>query len=155
MSLLFPSKEYAYQTSLTVCRYIGYTILSQTPNATRNAAEFNRSKLSRKTKKTNLSQQQPINILKPLLSADKGSLSCVLIGQNLIPYYIYTFCVFLKFTKVCFAFIHSLTSFHFVKQFCMKQYGLSLFLFKAELGFIEINVSQTRTPISPMLNQYR
>ena len=29
---------------------------------------------------TNLSQQKPINILKPLLlSADKGSLSCILI----------------------------------------------------------------------------
>ena len=34
---------------------------------------------------TNISQQQPMNILKPLIfSADKGSLSCVLIGQNVV-----------------------------------------------------------------------
>ena len=47
---------------------------------------------------TNISQQQPINILKPLiLSADKGSLSCVLIGQQLISVH---FCVFLMFIKV-------------------------------------------------------
>ena len=33
---------------------------------------------------TNINQQQPINILKALiLSADKGSLSCVLIGKIL------------------------------------------------------------------------
>ena len=63
---------------------------------------------------TNISQQQPINILKSLvLSADKGSLSCVLIGPNLISV---LFCVLLKFTKVCFAFFHSVTSFHFGKN---------------------------------------
>ena len=34
---------------------------------------------------TNISQQQLISILKAIiLSADKGSLSCVMIGQNLI-----------------------------------------------------------------------
>ena len=38
-----------------------------------------------RTKMTIISQKQPVNILKPLfLSADKASLSCVLIGQNLI-----------------------------------------------------------------------
>ena len=39
-----------------------------------------------RTKMTIISQKQPVNILKPFvfLSADKGSLSCVLIGQNLI-----------------------------------------------------------------------
>ena len=42
-------------------------ILSQTFNATRNEAEFDRSKFSRRTKMTNFSQQQPINILKPLI----------------------------------------------------------------------------------------
>ena len=128
-------------------------ILSQTHNATRNEAEFNRSKISTKTKMTNISQQQPINILKPLfLSADKGLLSCVLIGQNLISV---LFCVFLKFTKVCFALCHSVTYFHFGKHCCMKEYGFSLFFFKAELCCIEINVSQTRNSILPMLNQYR
>ena len=131
------------------------TILSQTPNSTRNEAQFNRSKFSRKTKLTKFSQQQSINILKPLiLSADKGSLSCVLIGQNQFPFFLCFLKNFLKFTKVCFAFCHSVTSFHFVKQCRVKKYGLSLFLFKTELGFIEINVSQTRNPI-PMLNQYR
>ena len=89
-------------------------MLSQTPNATRNMAEFNRSKFSRKTKMTNISQQQPMNILKPLfLSVDKGSLSCVLIGQNLISIF---FFIFIKFTKACFAFCHSVTSFRFIKQ---------------------------------------
>ena len=34
---------------------------------------------------TYISQKQPVKFLKPLvLSADKGSLRCVLIGQNLI-----------------------------------------------------------------------
>ena len=103
--------------------------------------------------KADLCDPTPLNILKPLfLSADKGSLSCVLIGQNLISV---LFCLFLKFTKVCFAFCHSVTSFHFGKQCRVKKYGLSLFIFKAELDFIEINVSQTRNPIPPMLNQYR
>ena len=40
-------------------------------------------------------------------------------------------------------------SFHFGKQ-CLR-----LFLFKADLGCIEINVSQTRNPIPQMLNQYQ
>ena len=63
---------------------------------------------------TNISQQQPINILKPFsLSADMGSLSCVLIGQNLLSV---LFSDFLKFTKVCFAFRCSVTSFHFVNN---------------------------------------
>ena len=66
---------------------------------------------------TNFNQQQQINILKPL-SADKGLLSCVLIGQNLISV---LFCVFFKFTKVYFAFCHSVTYFHFVKQCRVKQ----------------------------------
>ena len=50
--------------------YISATILSQKPNATPNKAECNRSKFSRKTKMTNISQQQPINILKPLMCSD-------------------------------------------------------------------------------------
>ena len=67
------------------CKIIFYHILSQTPNATRNDAEFHRSKFSRKTKMTNISQQQPINILKALIFiCHKGSLCCLLIGQNLI-----------------------------------------------------------------------
>ena len=61
------------------------------------------------------------------------------------------FCGFLMFTKGCFAFCHSVASFHFVKQLRVKIYSLSLFLFNAELGFIEINVSQTRNPIPPKL----
>ena len=44
-----------------------FTYISQTPNATRNEAEFDRSKFSIRTKMTNFSQQQPINILKPLI----------------------------------------------------------------------------------------
>ena len=128
-------------------------ILSQTPNATRNMAEFNVSKFSRKTKMTNISQQQPITFWNHWFwSADKGSLSCVLIGRNLISV---RFFVLIKFTKVCFGFCHSVTSLPFVKQCCMKKFGLSLFNFKAELGFIEINVSQTQNPILPMLYQYR
>ena len=74
-------------------------ILSQIANTTRNEAEFNRSKISRKTKMTIISQKQTINILKLFffLSADKGSLSCFLIG-HFKPYF-RTFCVFLKFFK--------------------------------------------------------
>ena len=84
----------------------------------------------------NFSQQQPITILKPLIfPADKCSLSCVLIGQNLISE---IFRVFFKLTKVSFAFCHSKTSFHFGKQCRVRKYCLSLFLFKAELGCIEI-----------------
>ena len=67
---------------------------------------------------TNISQKPSINILKPLIfSADKVSLSCVLIGQNLISN---NFRVFFKFTKVNFTFCHSVMSFHFVKQCCIK-----------------------------------
>ena len=42
-------------------------ILTQTPNATRNEAEFDRSRFSMRTKMTNICQKQPVNILKPLL----------------------------------------------------------------------------------------
>ena len=41
-------------------------ILTQTPNATRNESEFKISRFSMRTKMTNNSQKQPINILKPL-----------------------------------------------------------------------------------------
>ena len=93
---------------------------------------------------TNISQQQPINILKPLiLSADKGSLSCVLFGQNTISV---TFRVFVKLTTVRFAFCHSVTSFRFGKQCRVRKYRLSRFLFRVELECIEINVSQTGNP---------
>ena len=78
-----------------------------------------------------ISQQQPINILKPF---KKGPLSYVLIGQNLISV---IFHVFDKLTKVCFAFCNSVSSFHFGKQCRARKYRLILFLFKAELGCIE------------------
>ena len=77
---------------------------------------------------TNFSQQQPINILKPLLlSADKGSLSCILIGQNLISG---IFRVFFKLTKVSFAFCHFVMSFHSGKQCRLRKYRLRPFLLK-------------------------
>ena len=44
-----------------------YCILTQTPNATRNEAEFDRSRFSMGTKMNNISQKQPVNILKPLV----------------------------------------------------------------------------------------
>ena len=90
----------------------------------------------------NNSQQTFLN--QCFLSADKGSLSCVLIGQNL---FCVMFRVFFKLTKFRFAFCHSVTSFHFCKECRVRKYRLSLFLFKAELACIEINVPQTRNPI--------
>ena len=51
---------------------------------------------------TNFSQQQPINISKPFLSADKVSLSCIVIGQNVISI---LFCVFLRFPKFALHFV--------------------------------------------------
>ena len=42
-------------------------ILTQTPNATRNEAEFDISRFSRKTKMTIIGQKQPVNILNPLV----------------------------------------------------------------------------------------
>ena len=101
---------------------------------------------------TNISQQQPINILKPLLlSADKGSLSSVLNGQNLISV---IFHVFFKLTKVRYLkqFAIMLPFVHFGKQCRVIKYRLSLFLFKTVLGCIEIIAN----PTPPMLkNQYR
>ena len=81
----------------------------------------------------------PVNILK---------LCCVLIGQNLISEIIR---VFFKLAKASFAFCHSVTSFHFGKQCRVKKHCPSLFLFKAELECNEINVTETQTPIPPML----
>ena len=46
-------------------------ILRLSPDATRNEAEFDRSKLTWRAKMTNISQQQPINILKPLICGTK------------------------------------------------------------------------------------
>ena len=43
------------------------SLLSQTLNATGNEAGKDKSEFTRRTKATNISQQQPINILKPLL----------------------------------------------------------------------------------------
>ena len=64
-----------------------------------------------RTKMTNISQNQPVNTLKPLfLSADKRSLSCVLIGQNLIFRILRAFFKLKKFAN---AFSHSVTSFRF------------------------------------------
>ena len=45
-------------------------------------------------------------------------------------------------------------SFRFGKQDRVRKYRLGIFLFKVELGIVEINVLQTRNPIPPMLNQY-
>ena len=82
-----------------------------TPNAIRNKAEFDRRKLSRRTKLTNISQQWSINILKPLIFVcQKGSLCCALIGQNLISVICH---VLVKLPKTVFTFCHSVTSAHF------------------------------------------
>ena len=79
-------------------------------------------------------QHQPIKILKPLLlPADKGSLSCTLIVQNLISD---RFRVCFKFTILSFAFCHYVTSFHLGKQCNVRKYRLSLIPFEAELGCI-------------------
>ena len=52
---------------------------------------------------TNVRQQQPINILKPLIFVyHRGSLSCVLIGQNLISE---IFSVFFKLKKLALHFV--------------------------------------------------
>ena len=80
-----------------------------------------------------------------------GSLSCVLIGQNLIALILRVFFNLRKFAN---AFSHSVTSFRFGKQDRVKKYRLGIFLLKVELGIVEINVLQTRKPIPPMLNQY-
>ena len=67
---------------------------------------------------TNISQQQPINILNHrFLSADKGSLNCVMIGQTLIFVIVR---VFFTVIKVRFAFCHSVASVYFGKQCNMK-----------------------------------
>ena len=90
---------------------------------------------------TNISHQQPINILKPLIffwCADNGLLSCVLIGQNRTSVLLR---VFFKLTEIRFAFCHSVTSVHFGKQCRVRKYRLGLFLFNTELGCIEINIS--------------
>ena len=105
-----------------------------------------------RTKMTNISQKQPVNIVKPLiLSADKGSLSCVLIVHNLISLILRAFFKLKIFAN---AFGHSVTSFLFGKQDRVRKYRLGIFLFKVELGIVEINILQTRYPIPPMLNQY-
>ena len=85
------------------------------------------------------------------MSADKGSLSCVLIGQNLISLILRAIYKLKKFAN---AFSHSVTYFRFGKQDRVRKYRLGIFLFKVELGIVEINVLQTRNPIPPMLNQY-
>ena len=101
---------------------------------------------------TNSSQNRPVNILKPFfLSADKGSLSCVLIGQNLISLILR---IFFKLKKFANAFSHSVTSFRFGKQYRVRKYRLGIFLFNVALGIVAINVLQTQNPIPPMLNQY-
>ena len=51
--------------------------------------------------------------------------------------------------------VHSVTSVHFGKQCRVRKFCFSLFLFKAELGCIEFNLSQTLNPIPLMLNQNR
>ena len=78
------------------------------------------------------------------MSADKGSLSCVLIGQNLISLILRAIYKLKKFAN---AFSHSVTYFRFGKQDRVRKYRLGIFLFKVELGIVEINVLQTRNPI--------
>ena len=95
----------------TLSRSQIYTVLSNTPSVTRNEAEFDRSKFSRRTKMTNISQQQPINILEPLIFD-------WLLGFHGLcsvwskPYFRY-FRVFFNLTKNRFAFCHSMMSVHF------------------------------------------
>ena len=64
------------------------------------------------------------------------------------------FRVFFKINKFANAFSHSVMSFRFGKQDRVRKYRLDIFLFKVELGIVEINVLQTRNPIPPVLNQY-
>ena len=78
-------------------------------------------------------------------------MSFVLIGQNLISLFLR---VFFKLKKFANAFYHSVTSFRCGKQDCMRKYHPGIFLFKVELGIVEINVLHTESPIPPMLNQY-
>ena len=85
------------------------------------------------------------------MSADRGSLSCFLIGQNLISLILR---VSFKLKKFAIAFSHSVTSLRFDKQDRVRKYRFGIFLFKVELGIVEINVLQTRNPIPSMLNQY-
>ena len=85
------------------------------------------------------------------MSADKGSLSCLLIGQNLISLILRAF---FKLKKIANTFSDSVTSFRFGNQDRVRKYRLDIFLFKVEVGIIEINVLQTRNHIPPMLNQY-
>ena len=51
--------------------------------------------------------------------------------------------MFFKLKMFANAFSHSVTYFHFGKQDRVRKYRLGIFLFKVELGTVEINVLQT------------
>ena len=105
-----------------------------------------------RTKLTNISQKQTVNILKPLVFVCRQGIT-ELRSDWSKPYFSNFMCFF-KLKKFANAFSHSVTSFHFGKQDRVRKYRLGIFLFKVELGIVEINVLQTQIPIPPMLNQY-
>ena len=93
-----------------------FTILTQTPIATRNVAEFYRTKFCRQTKLIAVSQKWPTNILKPILfSTDLESLSCVL--NAMFPFSEYSW----RFDDHGFAFHNSVTFVHSGKHCCMEK----------------------------------
>ena len=87
----------------------------------------------------NFSQQQPINIIKPLIFVCR--LGYTKLHSDWPKPYFRHFSCFLYVNKGNFAFCYSVMSFHFGKQCRVRKYRLSLFLFIAELGCIKINVS--------------
>ena len=64
---IYPPKLQLNKANTSDTLDLHLSILTQTPNATRNEAEFDRSRFSRRTKMTSTSQKQPVNILKPLV----------------------------------------------------------------------------------------
>ena len=92
-------------------------ILTQTPNATRNVAEFYRNKFCRQTKLIAVSQKWPTNILKPLFSFYRLGITelCFDWSKRYFP----IFRVFLAFDDHGFAFHNSVTFFHSGKRCCM------------------------------------
>ena len=87
---------------------------------------------------TNISQKQPINILKPLIMVCRQGFTELCSDWS--KYYFRIFHVFFKLTKVSFAFCHSVAFVDLGKQCCMRKYHISLrlFIFKAELGFVMV-----------------
>ena len=77
------------------------------------------------------------------MSADKGSLSCVTIGENTISVFL---CVFFHLTTVCFAFYHSVASVYFGRKCRMRKYQVSSISILIR-DALKSNVSPTRNPI--------